>query len=88
MQEFLVFAQSHFVKFLLQVIFHRFHIVVGNAFDFLYLCSILKSKIAAERPEFFKIGFGNAVQLGQRQFAKGDKVFNLNKYAIVNERCF
>jgi len=54
MDKLFVIPDLKLVKLLLDIVFHRFHIVIGGLFDLFYLIGIFKGEVPADQPQLFK----------------------------------
>jgi len=85
MDEFLPGSQFQLIEFFFQKIFHRFHIVVGDLFDFLNPGSIVEAEIPDGLLKLFQSFAGNGHQLRQRQFTEGSEICSFNSYPVTDQ---
>ena len=83
MDELLILSQTKTVELLLYEIFHRFHVVVGYAFDILHALRVVDREFGIDVAQLSEECVVNARKLRQRKFAEGDKIFDFNFYAIA-----
>ena len=88
MDELLILSQAKTVELLLYEIFHRFHVVVGYAFDILHALRVVDREFGVDVAQLSEECVVNARKLRQRKFAEGDKIFDFNFYAIADQRVF
>ena len=85
MYEFLVGCQAEAVETLLEEIFHRFDVMVGDGLDLLDAFGVLERKIAADVAELVENRVVNVLELGQREFTQSYEIFHLDPYTVTDQ---
>ena len=88
MYVFFIFFESERIEVLFEEIFNGLHVVVRHAFDFFDAHGVLNAEIAVDVAKFFSDRGVYAGEGGQRNLAKGDKVFYFHAHAVAYERKF
>ena len=82
--ETLVYSQP--VETVLYEILDSLDVVVGGLFNLLHLQGVFDCEAAVDLAQVVEQSLVEIFQLGQRQFAQRDEIFNLDSYA-VSDKC-
>ncbi len=76
------------VKLLLEEVFHRLYVVVGDGFYLLDALCVSSREVLVDGAEGGKQGVVYLRQLGERYLAEGDEILNLHAHAVADESIF
>ena len=85
MDEFCVSAQPERFHPLLEEIFDGLHVVVGRGLDRLDALGVGQAEIAVEAAQGLPCGRIDPLELGERQLAQGDEIFDLHADAVADQ---